>query len=239
MTGIFDNKLTSGLEGKPKLVRLLETLRDHATATNLKWADKLGIGPSKSITCVKPEGTTSCLVDSASGLHPRYAEYYFRRIRLDKKDPLYELMKDQGVPCEDDVINPTSTAVFTFAMKAPKGTMTTEELRALDHLDLWKTYQEHYCHHKPSITVNYRDSEFLEVGNWLWENFDIATGISFLPGGDSHTYAQAPFEQIDSATYATHPKVKVNFGNLSKYEAEDKTESAREYACSAGGCQIV
>jgi ribonucleoside-diphosphate reductase alpha chain len=239
MTGIFDNKLTSGLEGKPKLVRLLETLRDHATATNLKWADKLGIGPSKSITCVKPEGTTSCLVDSASGLHPRYAEYYFRRIRLDKKDPLYELMKDQGVPCEDDVINPTSTAVFTFAMKAPKGTMTTEELRALDHLDLWKTYQEHYCHHKPSITVNYRDSEFLEVGNWLWENFDIATGISFLPGGDSHTYAQAPFEQIDSATYAAHPKVKVNFGNLSKYEAEDKTESAREYACSAGGCQIV
>jgi ribonucleoside-diphosphate reductase alpha chain len=239
MTGIFDNKLTSGLEGKPKLVRLLETLRDHATATNLKWADKLGIGPSKSITCVKPEGTTSCLVDSASGLHPRYAEYYFRRIRLDKKDPLYELMKDQGVPCEDDVINPTSTAVFTFAMKAPKGTMTTEELRALDHLDLWKTYQEHYCHHKPSITVNYRDSEFLEVGNWLWENFDIATGISFLPGGDSHTYAQAPFEQIDSATYTAHPKVKVNFGNLSKYEAEDNTESAREYACSAGGCQIV
>ena len=116
MTGIFDNKLTSGLEGKPKLVRLLENLRDHATATNLKWAEKLGINPSKSITCVKPEGTTSCLVDSASGLHPRYADYYFRRIRLDKKDPLYNLMKDQGVPCEDDVINPTSTAVFTFAI---------------------------------------------------------------------------------------------------------------------------
>ena len=239
MTGIFDNKLTSGLEGKPKLVRLLENLRDHATATNLKWAEKLGINPSKSITCVKPEGTTSCLVDSASGLHPRYADYYFRRIRLDKKDPLYNLMKDQGVPCEDDVINPTSTAVFTFAMKAPRGTVTTEDLRALDHLDLWKTYQEHYCHHKPSVTVNYKDSEFLEVGNWLWENFDMATGIAFLPGGDNHTYAQAPFEQIDSATYAAHPKVKVNFNDLMKYESEDNTEVGKEFACSAGGCQIV
>jgi ribonucleoside-diphosphate reductase alpha chain len=239
MTGIFDNKLTSGLEGKPKLVRLLENLRDHATATNLKWAEKLGINPSKSITCVKPEGTTSCLVDSASGLHPRYADYYFRRIRLDKKDPLYNLMKDQGVPCEDDVINPTSTAVFTFAMKAPRGTVTTEDLRALDHLDLWKTYQEHYCHHKPSVTVNYKDSEFLEVGNWLWENFDMATGIAFLPGGDNHTYAQAPFEQIDSSTYAAHPKVKVNFNDLMKYESEDNTEVGKEFACSAGGCQIV
>ena len=239
MTGIFDNKLTSGLEGKPKLVRLLENLRDHATATNLKWAEKLGINPSKSITCVKPEGTTSCLVDSASGLHPRYADYYFRRIRLDKKDPLYNLMKDQGVPCEDDVINPTSTAVFTFAMKAPRGTVTTEDLRALDHLDLWKTYQEHYCHHKPSVTVNYKDSEFLEVGNWLWENFDVATGIAFLPGGDNHTYAQAPFEQIDSATYAAHPKVKVNFNDLMKYESEDNTEVGKEFACTAGGCQIV
>jgi ribonucleoside-diphosphate reductase alpha chain len=239
MTGIFDNKLTSGLEGKPKLVRLLENLRDHATATNLKWAEKLGINPSKSITCVKPEGTTSCLVDSASGLHPRYADYYFRRIRLDKKDPLYNLMKDQGVPCEDDVINPTSTAVFTFAMKAPRGTVTTEDLRALDHLDLWKTYQEHYCHHKPSVTVNYKDSEFLEVGNWLWENFDMATGIAFLPGGDNHTYAQAPFEQIDSATYAAHPKVKVNFNDLMKYESEDNTEVGKEFACTAGGCQIV
>ena len=239
MTGIFDNKLTSGLEGKPKLVRLLENLRDHATTTNLKWAEKLGINPSKSITCVKPEGTTSCLVDSASGLHPRYADYYFRRIRLDKKDPLYNLMKDQGVPCEDDVINPTSTAVFTFAMKAPRGTVTTEDLRALDHLDLWKTYQEHYCHHKPSVTVNYKDSEFLEVGNWLWENFDMATGIAFLPGGDNHTYAQAPCEQIDSATYAAHPKVKVNFNDLMKYEMEDNTESAKEFACSAGGCQVV
>jgi ribonucleoside-diphosphate reductase alpha chain len=239
MTGIYDNKLTSGLEGKPKLIRLLETLRDHATATNLKWAEKLGINPSKSITCVKPEGTTSCLVDSASGLHPRYADYYYRRIRIDKKDPIYNLMKDQGVPCEDDVINPGNTAVFTFAMKAPKGTITTEDLRALDHLDLWKTYQEHYCHHKPSITVNYKDSEFLEVGQWLWENFDVATGISFLPGGDSHTYAQAPFEQIDSATYAAHPKIKVNFKELTKYEAEDNTEAAKEFACSAGGCQIV
>jgi ribonucleoside-triphosphate reductase len=239
MTGIFDNKLTSGLEGKPKLIKLLETLRDHATATNLTWAEKLGINPSKSITCVKPEGTTSCLVDSASGLHPRYADFYYRRIRLDKKDPLYQLMKDQGVPCEDDVINPGSTAVLTFAMKAPKGTMTTEDLRAISHLDLWKIYQEHYCHHKPSITVNYTDAEFLEVGQWLWENFDCATGISFLPGGDSHTYAQAPFERIDQAVYNEHPQIKVDFKKLSNYEQEDNTESAKEYACQGGACQIM
>jgi ribonucleoside-diphosphate reductase alpha chain len=121
MTGIFDNKLTSGLEGKPKLVKLLETLRDHASATNLTWAEKLGINPSKSITCVKPEGTTSCLVDSASGLHPRYADFYYRRVRIDKKDPIYNLMKDQGVPCEDDVINPSSTAVFYLWNESSKG----------------------------------------------------------------------------------------------------------------------
>jgi ribonucleoside-triphosphate reductase len=239
MTGIFDNKLTSGLDGKPKLIKLLETLRDHATATNLTWAEKLGINPSKSITCVKPEGTTSCLVDSASGLHPRYADFYYRRVRIDKKDPIYNLMKDQGVPCEDDVINPGSTAVFTFAMKAPKGTMTTEDLRAIAHLDIWKIYQEHYCHHKPSITVNYTDAEFLEVGQWLWENFDCATGISFLPGGDSHSYAQAPFERIDQAVYNEHPKIKVDFRKLSQYEKEDNTESAKEYACQGGACQIM
>jgi ribonucleoside-diphosphate reductase alpha chain len=239
MTGIFDNKLTSGLEGKPKLIQLLQTLREHATLTNLQWSETLGISPSKSITCVKPEGTTSCLVDSASGLHPRYADYYYRRVRIDKKDPIYQLMKDQGVPCEDDVINPNNTAVFTFAMKASAGTVTTEDLRALDHLDLWKTYQEHYCDHKPSITVNYRDSEFLEVGNWLWENFDCATGISFLPGGDSHSYAQAPFERIDASTYEMHPQIKVDFNKLSTYEQEDNTESAKEYACQGGACQIM
>jgi ribonucleoside-diphosphate reductase alpha chain len=239
MTGIFDNKLTSGLEGKPKLIQLLQTLREHATLTNLQWSETLGISPSKSITCVKPEGTTSCLVDSASGLHPRYADYYYRRVRIDKKDPIYQLMKDQGVPCEDDVINPNNTAVFTFAMKASDGTVTTEDLRALDHLDLWKTYQEHYCDHKPSITVNYRDSEFLEVGNWLWENFDCATGISFLPGGDSHSYAQAPFERIDVSTYEMHPQIKVDFNKLSTYEQEDNTESAKEYACQGGACQIM
>ena len=124
-------------------------------------------------------------------------------------------------------------------MKAPKGTLTTEELRALDHLDLWKTYQEHYCHHKPSITVNYTDNEFLEVGNWLWENFDCATGISFLPGGDNHTYAQAPFERIDASVYNSHPKIEVDFNKLSNYEQEDNTESAKEYACQGGACQIT
>ena len=238
MTGIFDNTLTSGQLGYAKLAHALEKLRDLATITNLRWADKLNISPSKSITCIKPEGTTSCLADASSGLHPRYADFYFRRVRIDKKDPLYQLMESSGLHVEDCVMNPDSTAVFTFAQKAPQGSLTQKDLTALEHLKLWKAYQDHYCNHKPSITVNYSDDEFISVGQWVWDNFDSISGIAFLPKSD-HIYAQAPFEEIDARTYNLHPKLDFDFSKLSQYEKEDTTKSSHSMACTANGCELV
>jgi ribonucleoside-diphosphate reductase alpha chain len=238
MTGIFDNKLMSGLLGHGRLKYVLEDLRETAIKTNLDWSKKLGINPSKSITCIKPEGTTSCLASSASGLHPRYAEHYFRRVRIDKKDPLYFMMRDAQVPVEDCVMNADSTAVFTFVQAAPSGSLTQNELSAIDHLNLWLTYQEHYCQHKPSITVNYADNEFLPVGQWVWENFDKISGISFLPKSD-HIYAQAPFESISLETYNSFPVIDVDFNHLSLYEKTDTTTSSHSLACTAGACEII
>jgi len=237
MTGIFDNKLMSGLLGHGKLKHVLSYLKETAIETNLNWAKKLGINPSKSITCIKPEGTTSCLANSSSGLHPRYADYYYRRVRIDKKDPLYYMMRDAGVAVEDCVMNSASTAVFTFVQHSPAGSLTQDELLAIDHLDLWLAYQEYYCQHKPSITVNYSDNEFLPIGQWVWENFDKISGISFLPKSD-HVYAQAPFEKIDETTFKSYKHVDVNFDTLVLYEKEDTTTSSHEMACTAGGCEI-
>ena len=238
MTGIFDNKLMSGIHGYGKLKHVLENLREIAIKTNLDWAKQLGVNPSKSITCIKPEGTTSCLANSASGLHPRYAEHYYRRVRIDKKDPIYHLMRDAQVMVEDCVMNPDSTAVFTFAQSAPSGSLTQDELQAIDHLNLWLAYQEYYCQHKPSITVNYSDSEFMPVGQWVWENFDKISGISFLPKSD-HIYAQAPFESITKETYDSYVMVPVDFNNLSFYEKTDTTTSSHTMACTAGACEII
>jgi ribonucleoside-diphosphate reductase alpha chain len=238
MTGIFDNKLMSGLQGHGKLKHVLESLRETAIKTNLDWAKKLGVNPSKSITCIKPEGTTSCLASSASGLHPRYSDYYYRRVRIDKKDPLYALMRDAQVPVEDCVMNPDSTAVFTFVQAAPVGSLTQNELQAIDHLNLWLTYQEAYCQHKPSITVNYSDNEFMPVGQWVWENFDKISGISFLPKSD-HVYAQAPFEAITKEVYEAYPQLNVAFEMLCHYEKTDTTTSSHTMACTAGACEVI
>lgn len=238
MTGIFDNKLMSGIYGMGRLKHVLENLRETAIKTNLDWAQTLGIKPSKSITCIKPEGTTSCLASSSSGLHPRYSDYYYRRVRIDKKDPLYALMRDAQVPVEDCVMNPDSTAVFTFGQAAPSGSLTQNDLQAIDHLNLWLAYQESYCQHKPSITVNYSDNEFMPVGQWVWENFDKISGISFLPKSD-HVYAQAPFEAIPKETYDAHPRPSVDFTLLSFYEKTDTTTSSHTMACTAGACEII
>lgn len=238
MTGIFDNKLMSGRGGRSNLQYTLKKLKEHAEYVNLEWSDKLGIPPSKSICCIKPEGTTSCLVDASSGLHPRYSDYYLRRVRLDKKDPLYALIKDQGLTCEDCVTNPQSTAVLVFKQKAPQGSVTQETLGALEHLQLWLDYQQFYCHHKPSITVSYTDNEFLEIGNWVWCNFESVSGISFLPKTD-HVYTQAPFTAIDARTYNLFESAKIDFSYLQNYELEDTTTSAHEPACSAGGCELT
>lgn len=226
--------------GTGSLHQVLEKLRDYAIEVNREWAAKLGVNPAAAITCVKPSGTVSQLVDSASGIHPRFSEYYIRRVRADKKDPLSQLMIDQGVPVESDKMNP-STWVFSFPMKAPEGAITNKDVTAIGQLELWKLYQEHWCEHKPSITVFYKDSEFLEVGAWVYKNFDSVSGISFLPHTD-HTYEQAPYEAITKEEYermtAAMPK-EIDWSQLSKYEVEDTTTSSKEFACSGNSCEIV
>lgn len=238
MTGIFDNAFTCGQVSPYDLIQFLQDLRDVAQDVNVRWAAKLNTEPSKAITCVKPEGTTSCLAGCASGLHPQYAPYYIRRVRLDKKDPLYHLMKDQGVPCEDCVLNPDSTAVFSFPMAAPFGSKTTQTLDAETHLILWRIYADYYCEHKPSVTINYTDAEFMRLGATVYEQFDSISGISFLPKSE-HTYQQAPFEEITQEEYENFPKITVDFDLLRFYEREDTTKASHEPACSAGGCNIV
>ncbi len=237
MTGIFDNKVMSGHAGRAQLRHTLETLKEVAEYTNLVWSNKLGITPSKSICCIKPEGTTSCLVGSSSGLHPRYADYYLRRVRIDKKDPIYAMAKDQGVSLENCVVNPSSTAILTFKQQAPVGSVTQMDLGAMEHLQLWLDYQQFYCHHKPSITVSFTDDEYMDIGSWVWKNFDKVSGISFLPKVD-HVYAQAPFEAVDARTYNLVKTPMIDFSCLPNYELEDTTTSTHDLACSAGGCEL-
>lgn len=238
MTGIFDNDITNGKRGITKLVDLLGKLKNRTEEVNKVWAEQLGISPSKSITCVKPEGTTSCLVGCASGLHPQYAPFYIRRVRIDKKDPIYHLMKDQGVQCEDCVLNPTNQAVFSFRMKAAGDGRTSKDLDAITHMILWKVYQDYYCHHKPSVTVNYSDSEFLMLGQWVYEYFDGISGVAFLPKTE-HTYQQAPFEEITEEVYNLIPDIEVDFSILPNYEKTDTTISSHSFACTAQGCELV
>jgi len=208
--------------------------------TNKEWAAKLGINQSAAITCVKPSGTVSQLVDSASGIHPRFSKHYIRRVRSDHKDPLAVFMAQSGFPVEQDVMSPTS-AVFSFPVKAPESSVTVKQVGAMQQLELWKAYQNHWCEHKPSITVYYTDSEFLQVAQWIWENFDLCSGISLLPYSD-HVYQQAPYEDIDAEKYdelvAAMP-VGVDWNDLEKYEEEDNTTGSQELACVGGACEIV
>jgi ribonucleoside-triphosphate reductase len=238
MTGIMDHYLLSKGESKD-LSKWLEEVRDVCVATNKKWSEKLGIKQSAAITCVKPSGTVSQLVDSASGIHPRFSKHYIRRVRSDKKDPLAIFMESRGFPVEQDVMSPTSS-VFSFPVKAPKKSVTVSEVGAMQQLELWKAYQNHWCEHKPSITVYYTDSEFLQIAQWIWDNFDLCSGISLLPYSD-HVYQQAPYEEIDEAKYkellSTVPDV--NWEGLGEFEEEDNTTGSQELACVGGACEIV
>ena len=238
MTGIMDHYLLSKGESKD-LSKWLEEVRDVCVATNKKWSEKLGIKQSAAITCVKPSGTVSQLVDSASGIHPRFSKHYIRRVRSDKKDPLAIFMESKGFPVEQDVMSPTSS-VFSFPVKAPKKSVTVSEVGAMQQLELWKAYQNHWCEHKPSITVYYTDSEFLQIAQWIWDNFDLCSGISLLPYSD-HVYQQAPYEEIDEAKYkellSTVPDV--NWEGLGEFEEEDNTTGSQELACVGGACEIV
>ena len=240
MTGIFDNNLTNGGHGPEELKKLLSALKFVSRKVNEKWSEYLGINPSKSITCIKPEGTTSCVAGTASGLHPRYSKFYIRRIRMDKHSPMAKFMIDSGIPHENCVMKPEHTLVFSFPIKADFG-ITEEQINAIGHLNLWLAYQVWYCDHKPSITVNYTDNEFLHVGGWLWQHWNAVSGISFLPK-DNHVYQQAPFEAISEEEFnkldEQMPSI-VDFSLLSQYEMEDTTTNTRTLACTANGCELT
>jgi ribonucleoside-diphosphate reductase alpha chain len=239
LTGIMDHEIL-GNPDSDILAQWLEEMRDVSIETNKEWAEKLGVAQSAAITCVKPSGTVSQLVDSASGIHPRFSKHYIRRVRSDKKDPLALYMEQAGFPMEQDVMSPTSV-VFSFPVKSPEASTCVAEVGAMHQLRLWKAYQNHWCEHKPSVTVYYTDSEYLQVAQWIWDNFDLCSGISLLPTSD-HTYQQAPYEDIDEEEYkklVDEMPQNVNWEDLAQFEKEDNTTGSQELACVGGACEIV
>ena len=234
MTGIQDCKLTNGV--KNGLPQLLEDLKNEAVITNKTWARKLGIKQSAAITCVKPSGTVSQLVDSASGIHGRFSPYYIRRVRADVNDPLCSVLRDAGIDSEIDNRSP-STLVFSFPQKAPKGAVMSASQTGMEQLELWDVYQKHWCEHKPSVTVYYRDSEFLDIGSWLYNNFDSCSGVSFLPFSE-HSYEQAPYEEISREQYTEMKKKMPKSISWDITEHSDTTEGAQTLACTGGACEI-
>ena len=239
LTGIMDNPLmTTKNQG---LEKLLEHLRKLAVDTNAEWAGRLGISVSAAITCVKPSGTVSQLVDSASGIHARYSPFYVRTVRGDNKDPLTKFMSDMGVPNEPCVMKPETTTVFSFPQKAPEGAVVTSDMTAIDQLETWLVYQRHWCEHKPSVTISVRPEEWFEVGAFVYKHFDEMSGVSFLPYSE-HTYQQAPYQEIDKEAYdlllLSMPK-NIDWSKLSEYEVEDNTSGMQTLACSGDSCEIV
>lgn len=239
LTGILDNKLlttaNAGLEAT------LERLKDVAIATNAEWAERLGIPVSTAISCVKPSGTVSQLVDSASGIHARHSAYYVRTVRGDNKDPLTQFMKDQGIPSEPCVMKPDSTTVFSFPQKSPEGAITRNDMSAIEQLDFILTYQRHWTEHKVSCTVTVKENEWMEVGAYVYKHFDEMSGVSFLPHSD-HTYQQAPYQDCTKHEYEMLLSVmpdKIDWAKLSEYETEDTSKGSSTFACSGGTCEIV
>ncbi len=236
LTGIMDNKITN----KPT-AKILNKLRHVAVQTNNEVAQQLGISASAAITCVKPSGTVSQLVDSASGIHARHSTHYIRTVRGDNKDPLTQFMQDVGIPAEPCVMKPESTTVFSFPVASPDGAITRNDMTAIEQLELWKMYALEWCEHKPSVTITVRDEEWLKVGAWVYDNFDICSGVSFLPHSD-HTYAQAPYQDCDKAVYtetlSAMPK-SIDWSRLSDYEKEDNTAGTQTLACSGDSCEVV
>ena len=239
LTGIMDNPLMTtknkGLEST------LEHLKSVAVATNAEWADRLGIPVSAAITCVKPSGTVSQLVDSASGIHARHSPYYVRTVRGDNKDPLTQFMKDQGIPNEPDVMKPEATTVFSFPMKAPEGAVCTADMTAIEQLEMWLAYQRAWCEHKPSVTINVKAEEWFEVGAFVYKYFDEMSGVSFLPFSE-HTYQQAPYQDVGKSDYEellSLMPTSINWSKLSEYEVEDNTAGSQTLACSGDSCEIV
>ena len=239
LTGIMDNPLMTtenrGLE------KTLAHLRSIAVSTNAEWADRLGIPRSAAISCNKPSGTVSQLVDSASGIHARHSAYYIRTVRGDNKDPLTQLMKDQGIPNEPCVMKGDTTTVFSFPQKSPAGAVTRNDMTAIEQLELWLMYQRHWCEHKPSVTISVRDAEWMAVGAFVYEHFDEMSGVSFLPHSD-HTYQQAPYQDCTKEEYevllSSMPE-KIDWSKLSDYEQEDNTVAMQTMACTGDVCEVV
>lgn len=241
LTGIMDNEITSGQCGPQGLKEILEALKQRTINVNQSLSSDIGINPSTSITCVKPSGTVSQLVDSASGIHARHSAFYIRSVRGDNKDPLTKFLIESGVANEPDVMKPDATTVFYFPIKSPEGAVTRNDMTAIEQLELWKIYQLHWCEHKPSVTISVRENEWPEVGSWVYNNFDLISGVSFLPHSE-HTYRQAPYQECDEKTYQEFvekmPK-EIRWSDLSYYELEDTTSGMQTLACSADGCEVV
>ena len=242
LTGIMDCPLMNGKESG--LEKRLETLRGIAVETNKYWADKFGINQSTAITCVKPSGTVSQLVDSSSGIHARHNPHYIRTVRGDNKDPLTEFLINSGIPNEPEIKDNEESkdiTVFSFPMKAPLGSICRNDMTAIEQLELWKVYAKHWCEHKPSVTISVKEHEWVPVGAWCWENFSHLSGVSFLPFSD-HTYIQAPYQDIDKATYEKMAKKmpdSIDWQKLQDFEKEDTTKGSQELACTAGVCELV
>lgn len=239
LTGIMDNPLLT-LKNKG-LEKTLDHLKNVAVDTNREWAKRLGIPVSAAITCVKPSGTVSQLVDSASGIHARHSHYYIRTVRGDNKDPLTQFMIEQGIPSEPDVMKPDQTTVFSFPVKAPDNAVVTEDMTAIEQLELWLAYQRNWCEHKPSVTINVRKDEWFEVGAFVYKYFDEMSGVSFLPYNE-HTYQQAPYQEIGKSDYDTLLSLmpeRIDWSKLSEYEKEDTTKSSQTFACTGEACEIV
>ena len=232
LTGNFDNRPL--IEGKIDLV----ALKKYAVERNKVYAEAFGIPQSVAVTCVKPSGTVSQLVDAASGLHPRHSAFYRRTIRGDNKDPMTQFLKDSGVEFEPCVMQPNNTTVFSFYVEAPKGSLTRDDITAEDHLNVWMRYQEDWCEHKPSVTVNVRENEWPKLGGLVYDNFDVMTGIALLPHSD-HVYAQAPYQEITEEEYNNAPKYDIDWNKLREYELEDTTTGSQELACTGGVCEIA
>ena len=239
LTGIMDNSIIN--RRRERLPEILQSMRNKAVVTNKEWAEKLGIPQSTAITCVKPSGTVSQLVDSASGIHARHNPYYIRTVRGDNKDPLTEFMKEQGIPNEPDVMKPDHTTVFSFPMSCSDTAVYRNDMSAIEQLEIWKCYAQHWCEHKPSVTISVKESEWVNVGNWCWDNFDYLSGVSFLPFSD-HTYQQAPYQDIDKEQFESlQSKMpeKIDWSKLQDFEKEDNTRGSQELACTAGSCELV
>ena len=238
LTGIMDNELTSGK--KHGLDKTLEKLREIAVETNKEWSAIFGIPQSTAITCVKPSGTVSQLVDSSSGIHPRHSSYYIRTVRGDNKDPLTNFMVDSGIPSEPDVMKPDTQTVFSFPMKSPKKSVKRDDMTAIQQLQTWLTYQRYWCEHKPSVTISVRDDEWMEVGAFVFKHFDEMSGVSFLPHSD-HTYQQAPYQECTEEVYDDFSSKfgHIDWDKFQSYEKEDNTQSSQTFACSGDSCEIV